>query len=209
MKRKSFIFGLGLVLLFILASVSSARAEIRIMPLGDSITLGGSSGVVPDDQAFYVSYRKALWDKLEAAGYVTDFVGSQVGGSAIPDFDPDHEGHGGWRDDEILNGRKSQPNKGKLIEWLINNQPDIVLLHIGTNGVESSPDDIEAILENLDKSLQHTRMLIRNILPAMLARTRECQCSTALENAILTHPDYIPEQKKQEWDILIGKYCDQ
>ncbi|UCH58468.1 MAG: pre-peptidase C-terminal domain-containing protein [Anaerolineales bacterium] len=120
------------------------------MPLGDSITKGGSSGVIPDDQTFYVSYRKALWDKLEAAGYVTDFVGSQIGGSAIPDFDPDHEGHGGWRDDEILNGRKSEPNKGKLIEWLINQQPDIVLLHIGTNGVESSPDHIEAILDIID-----------------------------------------------------------
>jgi 5'-methylthioadenosine phosphorylase len=66
--------------------------------------------------------------------------------------------------------------------------------------------DIEAILENLDRSLRDTRNLLKDILPDLLARHRECHCATALENAILTHPDHIPDDKKEEWAILIGKY---
>ena len=72
--------------------------------LGDSITNGNASGVVPDNSAFYVSYRKPLWDRLKAAGYVVDddvFVGSLITGDAVADFDPDHDGQRGWRADEI------------------------------------------------------------------------------------------------------------
>ena len=103
---------------------------------------------IPNDPAYYVSYRKALWDKLVAAGYEIDFVGSLNSGSAIfGALEPaDHEGHPGWRDNEILNGRTSEPVKGKLIEWLINHQPDIVLLHIGTCGLEPGPDDVEGVI---------------------------------------------------------------
>ena len=49
----------------------------------------------PDDDEHSISYRKALWDKLIAAGYEVDFVGSSKFGGAILG-DPDNEGHGGW-----------------------------------------------------------------------------------------------------------------
>jgi hypothetical protein len=62
MKTKAAIYGLGLVFLFVLASFSSARAQIKIMPLGDSITQGSSSG--ESVQAKQVAYRKALFDQL-------------------------------------------------------------------------------------------------------------------------------------------------
>ena len=72
--------GLFFILFFLfynIVLVSTADAKTRIMPLGDSITLGSSSGVA--DRDFWVSYRKALYDKLWAAGYVVDdeiFVGT-------------------------------------------------------------------------------------------------------------------------------------
>ena len=97
---------------------SPVYAIIRIMPLGDSITQGSSSGASWDNM---VSYRKALWDLLVADSYDIDFVGSQNEGSAV--FGDlalaDHEGHGGWRDDEIVNGRLDDPSAGKLEDWLI------------------------------------------------------------------------------------------
>ena len=70
------------------------------MPLGDSITRGwfGSVG--------HWGYRKPLYDNLSREGFNFDFVGSYVDGS-FPD--PNHEGHDGWRADEILNGRTSEP----------------------------------------------------------------------------------------------------
>ena len=40
--------------------------------------------------------------------------------------------------------------KGNLAVWLADEQPEIVLLHIGTNGLDPSPDDVEAILDDID-----------------------------------------------------------
>lgn len=121
--------------------VSVAAAQTRIMPLGDSITHGSASGAAPDLPGYYVSYRKALWDKLVDAGYDVDFVGSLTNGASVPDFDPDHEGHPGARDDEIAIS---------VYNYLISNPADIILLHIGTNDLNTSPDDVETILNNID-----------------------------------------------------------
>ena len=137
------------LVLGLLGTISTANATLRIMPLGDSITNGNSSGADPDDQEHWVSYRKAVWDKLVGAGYEVDFVGSLQAGGAIL-ADPDHEGHPGWTADEIVNGGGFPPAPGKLDEWLIAHQPDIVLLHIGTNGLNSSPNDVEDILDVID-----------------------------------------------------------
>jgi lysophospholipase L1-like esterase len=130
------------------AIVSPVIAAINIMPLGDSITRGNSSGV--GDPSYMVSYRKALWDLLVARSYEVDLVGSRNDGWGIPGFDADHEGHGGWRDDEIVNGKLQYPNDGKLADWLVAEQPDIVLLHIGTNGLDPSPNDVRNILNVID-----------------------------------------------------------
>ena len=133
---------------------SAADAANTIMPLGDSITNGNGSGADPDTTAYYVSYRKALWDKLLAAGYDIDFVGSLNSGSAIfGALEPaDHDGHPGWTADEIVNGRLGS-GEGKLDEWLLAEEPDIVLLHIGTNDVSAGNQDwneVEAILDVID-----------------------------------------------------------
>ena len=137
MKAKLCLYSI-LVLFFHLGIIiaSPANAVIRIMPLGDSITQGIASGV--SDEDYMVSYRKALWDLLVADGYEMDFVGSLNNGLAVFDDSDlaDHEGHSGWRDDAIVNGR---PGEGKLEDWLIAERPNIVLLHIGTNGLDPSP----------------------------------------------------------------------
>jgi lysophospholipase L1-like esterase len=130
--------------------VSPVNAEIKIMPLGDSITFGTYSGELDPD--YMVSYRKALWDLLVADSYEVDFVGSLNSGLAVfGDSDlVDHEGHPGWRDDEIVSGRLSDPASGKLEDWLITERPNLVLLHIGTNGLDPSPNDVKDILDLID-----------------------------------------------------------
>ena len=141
------------VLLVIIISVLPAGAANKIMPLGDSITQGIASGVA--DEAFQVSYRKALWDKLKAAGYVINenvFFGTLFSGESVPDFDPDHEGHPGWRADEIVAGRTGS-GEGKLADWLIAGEPNIVLLHIGTNDISGNNEnwnEVETILGVID-----------------------------------------------------------
>ena len=91
-------------LLLQIVLVVNIGATVRIMPLGDSITNGNSSGAVPDNAAYYVSYRKALWDKLSVAGYDVDFVGSlNTGWAVFGDVEPsDHDGHPGWADHQLV-----------------------------------------------------------------------------------------------------------
>jgi Ricin-type beta-trefoil lectin domain-like len=98
--------------------VAAAESDggARVMPLGDSITEGTQ---VPG------GYRIGLWQRLSAAGYRVDFVGTQFNGpSGFGDYD--HEGQPGWRIDQI---------DANITGWLGTAAPRTVLLHIGTNDV--------------------------------------------------------------------------
>ena len=74
-----------------------SNSQIRIMPIGDSIT---------EAEAGHASYRYWLWKRFEGAGIDVDFVGSRHGvhrGRArFADFDQDHEAYWGWKADQLL-----------------------------------------------------------------------------------------------------------
>ena len=92
------------------------------MPLGDSITSGGSA-------THNAGYRNPLWNLIEASSYSggVDFVGSQNKGAG--NIDADHEGHSGNTIIETI----ANPQDGTTIEgWLNAATPDAILLHIGT-----------------------------------------------------------------------------
>ena len=172
MKKALFFNGILLsIFLFQYIFAPEVGATVRIMPLGDSITMGSSSGVIPNNNLNYVSYRKALWDIPMISAYDVDFVGSLNSGSNVfgaPE-PADHEGHPGWTADQLLNGRTDQPSKGKLKEWLLNYQPDIILLHIGTNDIDanihdSSPDDVNAILDVIDSYSNDVWVILARII---------------------------------------------
>lgn len=93
----------------------------KIMPLGDSITDGIT---VPG------AYRIKLWNTITSAGYKVDFVGSLSGGPSQLG-DKDHEGHSGWRIDQI---------DAKINGWMDTYKPNIVLLHVGTNDISQKYD---------------------------------------------------------------------
>ncbi|MCK4886776.1 MAG: hypothetical protein KAS96_05260 [Planctomycetes bacterium] len=162
-----------LILLVLLLTCSSVFGEyqIKILPIGDSITHTSSS---------YYSYRYNLWKKLIDHNISFDFVGSMdtnFGGN--PDwpeykdlsFDTDHEGHYGWRADELLYGRASVPGEGKLTEWLEVYTPDIVLLHIGTNDIgasqshTSTANEIKQIIDTIRLKNPDVTVLLAKIIP--------------------------------------------
>jgi lysophospholipase L1-like esterase len=147
---------------------------VRIMPLGDSITEGSSSGVV--DRDAWTSYRKDLHDLLAAGRYSTDFVGSLSNGTAVPGFtDVQHEGHGGWQAAGVANS--ILPN---LNGFLTANPPDVVLLHIGTNDISSgqSPagirDEINLILNGIDAYEQSAGRPVWVVLALIVNRATGC-----------------------------------
>jgi hypothetical protein len=114
--------------------------SIKIMPLGDSITWGYTDGKLTNETT--VGYRQKLYLDLTNLGYNIDFVGSLISGESVsPPFDCDHEGWGGIRAYQVAD---------EIYEWLDANPPDIVLLHIGTNGIQN-PTDVERILNEIDR----------------------------------------------------------
>jgi lysophospholipase L1-like esterase len=114
---------------------------LKIMPLGDSITVG--------DQ-FHNSYRRPLWQMLKNDNERVDFIGSKRTNfpddlAPNPDFDLDHEGYWGWRADEIL---YSQNYNSNFLQNLIKqNIPHLVLLHVGTNDLLQDQDTVSTIME--------------------------------------------------------------
>ncbi len=100
---------------------------VRIMPLGDSIT--GSPGC----------WRAQLWDQLRNNGFTdVDFVGTQAPQGCGFDYDGEHEGHGGALVTTVA-------DQNQLPPWLAATDPDVVLMHFGTNDVWSNRPT-EAIL---------------------------------------------------------------
>jgi|GEM_PF-1359364 len=130
----------------------------RIMPLGNSITQSYTN---------YNSYRRPLWHRLRNAGYAVDFVGSQRsnhnGPPANPDFDLDHEGHSGWRADQLL---------GSVGSWASTYRPDVVLMHAGSNdmfqsqSVSGTLEELSQIIDRLRAVNPYVTILLAQIIPA-------------------------------------------
>jgi len=142
---KSFHYKVIILFILFLNQTNLYAKIVKIMPLGDSITYDNrhSDEDDPRPSSQRTAYRSHLWYKLQAAGYAADFVGSRVAGQSIqPPFDPDNEGHPGWTSFEIA---------AKTYTYMSNSNPDIVLLHIGTNDVSTTaPTGVESILNEID-----------------------------------------------------------
>jgi lysophospholipase L1-like esterase len=151
-----------IVLLFVFCFLNySANAAcpsdiIKIMPLGDSITYGVTDANAVIDPNITVGYRQKLYLELVTFGYNVNFVGSlQTGQSAVPSFDYDHEGHRSWRDDQIA---------ANINDWLSLRPADIVLLHIGTNSLDTNPADVELILNEIDRYSENVIVILAKII---------------------------------------------
>jgi lysophospholipase L1-like esterase len=136
------------------AEMASAESNggVRVMPLGDSITEGTQ---VPG------GYRIGLWQRLAAGGYRIDFVGTQYNGPASLG-DHDHEGHPGWRIDQI---------DANIAGWLGTAAPRTVLLHIGTNDVlqnynlAGAPSRLSALIDHITAGAPAADVFVATIIP--------------------------------------------
>ena len=132
--------------------VAAAR-PIRIMPLGDSITLGIGT-------ATFDSYRRDLHDRLTAAGVAVDFVGSLHDGTGP---DRDHEGHPGWT---IVKVRRS------IDTWIRTYRPDVVLLHLGTNDMRAddraagADERLAALIDRITRLDRRTQVMVATLVGA-------------------------------------------
>ncbi|HEX6546644.1 MAG TPA: S-methyl-5'-thioadenosine phosphorylase [Bryobacteraceae bacterium] len=64
---------------------------------------------------------------------------------------------------------------------------------------------VDEVIGNLLKNADNARLIVRDAIKNMPAE-RSCSCGRALEHAIITQRDQIPEDAKQRLKLLIGKY---
>jgi len=69
----------------------------------------------------------------------------------------------------------------------------------------SEPVSADMIIANLKQSVETAKKILRNAV-TRLPQKRDCNCASALENAIITSPELIPEQVKKDLGLIIGKY---
>jgi len=63
----------------------------------------------------------------------------------------------------------------------------------------------EMILTNLRKGVDTVKRVLKLLLPSIPER-RDCACASALKHALVTDAKCVSESKKQELELLIGKY---
>lgn len=146
------------VCISLLVAITTAQAAStnlgNIMPLGDSITGGGTPG----------GYRQKLYDNLTAAGYSFQFVGSQTKyptSTLTSAGQSHHEGHDGYNIQQIIDGVKNS-------NWL-NVNPDIILLHIGANdslgpNPATMPDRLDTLLDAIIAKKPKARIIVAKII---------------------------------------------
>jgi lysophospholipase L1-like esterase len=160
-----------------LCLASPAQAEsnggVRVMPLGDSITDGYT---VPG------GYRIGLWQRLANDGHPTDFVGSLSNGPAALG-DHDHEGHSGWRIDQL---------DTDITGWIQQANPRTILLHIGTNDigqnydVGNAPARLSALIDRIRADAPQVQLFVAQIIPtADAANEQKTQTFNAALPAIV------------------------
>ena len=70
---------------------------------------------------------------------------------------------------------------------------------------DSEDVNIDMIIQNLLKNAENAKKILKEVIP-QIPQTRDCICSSALKEAIITDKDLIPEDAKKKLDIIIGKY---
>ncbi|KAL8846305.1 MAG: hypothetical protein Q9221_008603 [Calogaya cf. arnoldii] len=133
----------------------AAGIELRILPLGDSITNGYQTS---DDGNQNNGYRLQLQKNL--VGSNIDFVGSVRSGSMT---DNSNEGH---------NGATIKQTEG-FADLSMNQRPNVILLHIGTNDLNedppkdpytNAPDRLSSLLSKIVSACPDATILVAQII---------------------------------------------
>ncbi len=178
MRYTRFTSLLAAAVIVVLAVSPASAAPVKVWCLGDSITLGRMVSEVPNP-----SYRYSLHKQLTASGMDVDFVGTQFGFripntltpqdclDALPDWsDQEHDGWSGYPSQWILNGSGGFAGAANVAATL---NPDIVLLHIGTNDAHkgysqaSSEASIQGIINAVRTVNPNVEFYVAQIIPVV------------------------------------------
>lgn len=192
------------------ATVSMIVGHTRIMPLGDSITSGvtvggGCSGTSSDTncptEGQRIGYRKKLYDDLVSAGYNVQMVGSLANGSDAGLASPNdrHEGRGGFTDGAVRDG---------VLGWLNAASPDVILLHVGTNGINdangTSAVDTTGATNSILERISSQWVPANHPVTVLLAKIVGSPTASPTNNNIIAFNTDITNSVNQNWASQVG-----
>lgn len=128
--------------------------HLRVMPLGDSITAGAGSST---GDGYRLELARYMVEVQQL--YTATWVGSQTSGQQS---NPRHEGHPGWRIDELT------PH---VPEWMAAASPDLVLLHCGVNDARAGAcaGEMAARMTDLLAAILATSPTLRVVVSDLIA----------------------------------------
>jgi lysophospholipase L1-like esterase len=146
---------------------------VRVMALGDSIT--GSPGC----------WRALLWRQLQNTGFTNvDFVGTlPPQGCGFP-YDGENEGHGGFLATNVA-------SQNQLVGWLAATNPDVVMMHFGTNDVWNARTNQQilgaftTLVNQMRANNPAMRVLVAQIIPMNPSNCAECAQRVVSLNAAI------------------------
>jgi len=153
------------------ATILSQTTPVRIMCVGDSITEGKDVG--------QGGYRKPLQALLRAGGYSFVYVGKEDDGQPENQTgfsqgmeNPNHEGYGSFRIDEMFNGGTEEGHSAPPIaQTIANYHPDVILLMLGTNDVIQNHeiatigDRLQALVDAIFAANDKIALVLAEITP--------------------------------------------
>jgi len=205
---------------------SNRTGPVKVLPLGDSITFGCGDGChlsgtgqpgpncgtecVIHRPGCQGGYRGYLWKMLSPGSETSpdwDFVGAQKNGPR--GTDPDHEGNPGWVSEDLV---RIKDNWAPL-------QPDVILLHIGTNNLGKGFQSAEVAFGNLKdlvatifQEVPHVRLLLATIIgSSFIYGGHKHEAYNNLIRQMGTDPSFAGRQLEvvdMDQESGIGRFCD-
>jgi hypothetical protein len=145
-------------------------APLRIMPMGDSITVGYTNADWSGG-AFEFGYRSGLYTLLSNAGYNFRFIGNSTEPWTFRDprtTDPawpptidlvalGQDGNNGYA------GETASYLNANISSWLASQDPNIILLKIGTNGQDQA--GLQNLVNTITTTKPYCHLIIAQIMP--------------------------------------------
>lgn len=139
-----------------------AAPLVRIMPVGDSITDGSSVTNSTASGGPGGGYRLPLWQRLTNAAYTVDYVGLLTINASPQLPDSNHEGHSGWKIDQIYSNMVN-------VVFGQTEDPDVILIMIGTNDfgqnydVNNATNRMNTLITLLTTRWPHCKVVVASL----------------------------------------------
>jgi hypothetical protein len=187
---------------------TTGTTQLRIMCMGDSITAGYTDNPtwnVP----FLFGYRSGLYTRLTNAGYNFLFVGGSTepwtgisgdpthGGTYKPALDLRDFGQDGHRG---YGGQTASYLNSNILSWLASDNPDIILLKIGTNSQDQT--GLNTLVSTITTTKPNAHLIIAQIIPKYTYQQGIVDYNSYIRNTLV--PNYQAQGKKV---TLVNQYA--